>query len=256
MTQWMVLYKKENLEMWRNYKWVWVPLVFILMGMMNPVLTFYMPQLLEANGLTKEVILAIPVPMAADILLKTLSQYNTLGVLILVLSFMGTVASERQSGSAIMVLVKPVTQLSYVTAKWAGMLSLTIISFALGYLAAWYYTGLLIGNVLFSQVFQSFLIYSLWLLFVISVTLVYSCLINSIGGIAFLSLLTLAGLSLSSQIFTRYMKWSPGHLSTDAGALVTKEISQDQLWLPIVVTVIMIVVLIYGAAYISNRTRR
>jgi ABC-2 type transport system permease protein len=253
MTQWIVLYNKENLEMWRNYKWLWVPLVFILMGMMNPVLTYYMPQLLEANGLTKEVILAIPVPMGADILVKTLSQYSTLGILILVLSFMGTVASERQSGSAIMVLVKPITHLSYVTAKWAGMLSLTIVSFALGYLATWYYTGLLIGDVPFTQVWQSFLVYSLWLLFVISVTLIYSCLLTSTGGIAFVSLLTMAGLSLSTSIFASYMKWSPGHLAADAGALVTKGFSQTNMWLPISVTVIMILVMIYGAAFFSKR---
>jgi ABC-2 type transport system permease protein len=253
MTQWIVLYKKENLEMWRNYKWLWVPLVFILLGMMDPVLNFYMPQILEANGIAKEILLAIPVPTAAETMIKTLSQFNTIGILVLVLSFMGTVASERQSGAAIMVLVKPVAHLSYVTSKWAGMLSLTIISFVLGYLVSWYYTGLLIGNVDFSQVWQSFLVYSLWLLFILSVTLFYSSLLNSTGGVAFLSLLTAAGFSLSSLLFTRYMKWSPGHLSSEAGELVKEGSSQTQLWMPICVTLIMIIVLIYGAVYISKR---
>jgi ABC-2 type transport system permease protein len=256
MTQWLVLYKKENLEMWRNYKWLWVPLVFILMGMMNPVLNYYMPQILEANGIAKEVLLTIPLPTASGTLVKTLSQYNTLGILILALSFMGTAASERQNGSAIMVLVKPVPHFSYVTAKWAGMFSLTIISFALGYLAAWYYTGQLIGNIVFMQVWQSFLVYSLWLLFVISVTLIYSCLLTSTGGIAFLSLLTLTGFSLLTSIFTRYMNWSPGHLSADAGVLVKKAISQTNLWLPIGVTITMILVMIYGAAVISKRKEK
>jgi ABC-2 type transport system permease protein len=200
--------------------------------------------------------LSIPLPTAAGMLVKTLSQFNTLGILILVLSFMGTVASERQSGSAIMVLVKPVTHLTYVTAKWAGMFSLTIISFALGYLAAWYYTGQLIGKVDFTQFWQSFLVYSLWLLFVISITLIYSCLLTSTGGIAFLSLLTLAGFSLSTSLFTRYLKWSPGHLSADAGVLVTKVISQTNMWLPISITVIMILVMIYAAALISKRNMK
>ncbi|QGQ99667.1 ABC transporter permease [Paenibacillus psychroresistens] len=253
MTQWLVLFKKENLEMWRNHKWLWVPLVFILLGMMNPVLNFYMPQILEANGIAKEVLLTIPIPTAADTMIKTLSQFNTLGILVLVLSFMGTLASERQNGSAIMVLVKPVAHLSYVTTKWAGMFSLTILSFVLGYLAAWYYTGQLIGDVDFAQVWPSLLIYSLWLLFVLSVTLLYSSMLKSTGGIAFLSLLTVAGFSLSSQLLTRYMKWSPGHLSKAAGDLVTKGSSQNQLWLPIGVTIILIIGLIYGAASISKR---
>jgi ABC-2 type transport system permease protein len=253
MKQWIVLYHKEMLEMWRNYKLLWVPLVFIIIGVMNPVMTYYMPQLLEANGLTKEIIQAIPTPTGAEIMVKTLSQYNTLGILILVLSFMGTVASERQSGSVIMVLVKPVPHLSYITAKWVAMLSLTIVAFALGYIATWYYTGVLIADVPFSQIWQSLLIYALWLVFVISVTLLYSSLLNSTGGIAFLSLLTLAAFSLSTSIFASYTRWSPGRLSAEAGTLLTKGIISTNLWSAISVTAIMIVVLIGGAAFISKR---
>lgn len=253
MNQWIVLYNKELLGMWRNYKWMWVPLVFILLGMMNPVSTYFMPQLLEANGLSKAVIDALPAQTGADIMMKTLSQYNTLGLLILVLSFMGVVASERQSGSAIMVLVKPVTHLTYITAKWASMLSITIVSFGLGYLATWYYTEILIGSVPFTQIWQSFLVYSVWLLFAISVTLLFSSLLNSTGGIAFLSLLTLAGFSLVTSLLERYMKWSPGHLSGDAGALVTKGNLSTNLWLSLSVTAVLIVVMIYGAGIISKR---
>jgi ABC-2 type transport system permease protein len=253
MEQWIVLYNKEMLEMWRNYKWMWVPLVFIIIGMMNPVTTYYMPQLLEANGLTKEVIQAIPIPTGSEIMVKTLSQYSTLGILILVLSFMGTVASERQSGSAIMVLVKPVTHLNYITAKWAAMLSLTIVSFALGYLATWYYSGVLIGEVPFTQIWQSLLVYVLWLVFVISVTLFYSSLFNSTGGIAFLSLLTLAVISLLTSFFPRFTQWSPGRLSAEAGAAVTKGILGTSLWSIVSVTAILIILLICGAAFISKR---
>jgi ABC-2 type transport system permease protein len=256
MNQWRVLYRKEMLEMWRNYKWLWVPLVFILLGMMNPVTTYYMPQLLEANGITKEVIQSLPVPTGADILAKALSQYNTLGILILVLSLMGVVASERQNGSAIMVLVKPVTHLSYITAKWAGMISLAIASFALGYIATWYYTGVLIGKVPFTQIWHSFLVYSLWLLFVVTVTLIYSSLLSSTGGIAFLSILTVAVISLSTSFLKRFMKWSPGHLSSDAGNIVSKGAAPTiGLWLSVSVTVVLIIILIYGAAFISKRKR-
>jgi ABC-2 type transport system permease protein len=253
MNQWIILYNKELLGFWRSYKWMWVPIVFILIGMMNPVTTYFMPQLLEANGLAKEVIQALPVPTGPEIMMKTLSQYNTLGLLILVLSFMGIVASERQSGAAIMVLVKPVTHLTYITAKWASMLSLTIVSFGLGYIATWYYTGILIGSVPFTQIWQSFLVYSVWLLFVVSITLLYSSLLNSTGGIAFLSLLTLAVFSLSTSLLERYMKWSPGHLSGAAGVLVTKGSLSTNLWLPVSVTTILIMVMIHGAVFISKR---
>jgi ABC-2 type transport system permease protein len=253
MRQWFVLYNKEMLEMQRNYKWIWVPLIFILIGIMNPVGTYYLPQLLEFNGLPNEILAAIPTPTGAEVMLKTLSQYSTLGILILVLSFMGAVASERLSGSAIMVLVKPVPHLSYITAKWVAMFTLTTVSFVSGYMATWYYTGLLIGDVAFTQIWQSLLVYLLWLLFVISITLFYSSLLNSTGAIAFLSLLTLAAISLSTLTFTRYMKWSPGRLSSEAGALVTQDLTNTSLWSTLSVTIILIILLIYAAAFISKR---
>lgn len=44
------MYNKEMLEMWRSFKWLWVPLVFILLGIMQPVTTYYLPQILEMAG--------------------------------------------------------------------------------------------------------------------------------------------------------------------------------------------------------------
>ncbi|MDG0794039.1 hypothetical protein OMP38_26850 [Cohnella ginsengisoli] len=64
MSQWLVLYAKEMLGMRRSYKWLWLPLVFLLLGIMNPVTTYYMPQLLEASGISAEAAAAIPTPTA------------------------------------------------------------------------------------------------------------------------------------------------------------------------------------------------
>ena len=38
-----VLLRKEGLENWRNKKWIWVPLVFILLAIMDPITNYYLP---------------------------------------------------------------------------------------------------------------------------------------------------------------------------------------------------------------------
>ncbi|MDY0407538.1 hypothetical protein [Paracerasibacillus soli] len=48
--QWLILLQKEMVENWRNFKWIWVPLVFILLAIMDPISTYYLPQILEAVG--------------------------------------------------------------------------------------------------------------------------------------------------------------------------------------------------------------
>lgn len=45
-----VLYRREMLEMARSYKLIWIPVVFILLGIMQPLTTYYLPEILKASG--------------------------------------------------------------------------------------------------------------------------------------------------------------------------------------------------------------
>lgn len=254
MSQWLVLYRKEMLGFWRSYKWLWLPIVFMLLGVMNPIMEYYMPQILSSSGMSQEVIDTIAHPSAPEVMLKTLSQYNTLGLLIVALAFMGIVAAERQSGSAVMTLVKPVSHLSYVTSKWVAMSTITLAAFVFGYGMTWYYTELLIGTVPVAQIVQSLLVYALWLLFAGTLTLLFSSMMNATGAIAFLTLATLAALSLSAGFFDRYTKWSPGRLSAVAGNLVQDIRPGGTIWLPIAITAAIVVAMLFGAAKLNAST--
>ncbi|CAM3506966.1 ABC transporter permease [Marinicrinis lubricantis] len=218
MKQWFVLYQKEMLEYWRTSKWLWVPIVFILLGVMNPITSYYMPEILKnAGGLPEGAIIEIPIPAGNEVMVQALSQYGTVGVLILVLAFMGIVSAECNSGAASMIFVKPVRYSSYITAKWAAMMTLCTISFALGYLFTWYYTEMLISPVDELRILWSFMTYWIWLAFVLSLTLFFSSWLKSSGAIAFISLLCILGLSAASSLLPRFTKWSPSRLSDQAG---------------------------------------
>ncbi|MFC5702660.1 ABC transporter permease [Cohnella faecalis] len=254
MSAWLLLFRKEMLENARNYKWVWIPLVFVLLGISNPISTYYMPQILKAGGVAEEAAKLIPVPASAEIMAKSLSQYGTLGLLVLALSFMGTVAGERQSGSAIMVLVKPVSHASYILAKWFGMTVLTLAAVGLGQLGAWYYTNVLFEDVSFQAVWSSCLVYALWLLFVNTVTLLLSCLLKSQSGIAFLSLGAAAVISLLTQLFGDAMSWSPSRLTGEASRILLEGPGGSQdLWLVVGAAVAIIAALLFGAVAASKR---
>ncbi|HAQ07252.1 MAG TPA: ABC transporter permease, partial [Bacillus bacterium] len=144
MNQWLTLFNKEVLEMARNYKWIWVPITFIVLGVMDPLTTYYMPQILDSvGGLPEGAVIEIPTPTAIEVFIMSMSEYQTIGILIIVLSMMGIVAGERKSGVAQLILVKPVSHISFITSKWASSLVLMLLSLFLGLLASWYYTGVL-----------------------------------------------------------------------------------------------------------------
>lgn len=213
MRQFRLFFRKEMLEMGRSYKWLWVPLVFLMLGVMQPIVTRFMPEILKSAGnMPKGMTISIEPPSGAEVLAQTLGQYSSVGLLILVLSFMTIISGERQSGVSQMIFSKPVSYGSYTAAKWASMLSLITVSFALGYAGAWYYTVQMIGSVDAGAAVTAGLFYLLWLWFAGSLTLFMSSLINPAAGIAFVSLGAALLLSMASGWLPRYTAWSPGSL--------------------------------------------
>jgi len=253
MRTWLLLFRKEMLESTRNYKWVWIPLVFLLLGISNPVTSYYMPQILESSGVSAEAAKLIPIPTSEEIMVKSLSQYGTLGLLVLALSFMGIVAAERQSGSAIMVLVKPVSHTSYILAKWSGMTVITLAAVGLGQLGTWYYTSILFDSIPFQLVWASLGVYALWLIFINTITLLLSCILKSVGGIAFISLAIAAVLAILTQVYGDAMNWSPSRLTGEAGQILLEGQGGGNMWLTIVLSIVFITALLAGSVAASRR---
>ncbi|WP_409342486.1 ABC transporter permease [Paenibacillus sp. MBLB4367] len=245
MSQWMTLFGKEMVEMKRNAKWLWVPLVFLALGIMQPVTTYYMAQIIEnMGGLPEGTVIEIPQPAPEAVLVQTLSQFSSVGILVLVLASMTVVSGERTSGVAGMIMMKPVSHLSYITAKWAGVLLLTIASFAAGYGGAWYYTNLLFGAVDVGRVATSFAVYGLWLAFVVSLTVLLSASLKGMGGIAFLAVASAMALSIAGGLFAKYMRWSPSKLADHAGLFLMQGKGGDSFALSLIVTVVLIAALV------------
>lgn len=243
MKQWGILYRKEMLEMARTYKWIWVPLVFILLGIMQPVSMYYLPQILQhAGNLPEGTIFEMPAVSGGEVLAQTLGQYGTVGVLIIVLAMMSIISGERANGIASMILVKPVSYISYITSKCAAMFTLMTLAFLPGYAATWYYTWQLIGKVTMRQLAGSFALYWLWLLFIVTLTLLFSALLNSSGAIAFMTLGSVIFISLLTSLLPKWMTWSPAILSNQAAQYAMGGNSSVTLFLPIIMTILLIAI--------------
>ncbi|MNI35116.1 putative transmembrane protein YxlG [compost metagenome] len=223
MRQWWVLYSKEMKEFARTSKWIWVPIVFVLMGITQPVTSYYMPQILQmAGNLPAGTVIEIPPPQAGEVLAQTLSQFGLIGLLILVLSSMSTLTGEKQKGVLSLIMVRQVPAASYLSSKLAAYATLITAAFALGYGASWYYTELLIGQQPLQEVIQSFLLYWLWFVFVLTLTILLGVCLKQSAGVAAISLLIATLLSIGSQLVSKYMQWSPGMLTTHAHVLLVQ----------------------------------
>ncbi|HEY2420715.1 MAG TPA: ABC transporter permease [Neobacillus sp.] len=254
MSQWLTLLQKEIVEMWRNFKWIWVPITFVLIGVKTPISSYYLPQILDSlGGLPEGAVIKIPTPTASEVLISGLGEYMTLGVLIIVLTTMGVIASERKSGVAAMILVKPVSYTSFVTAKWAGGLLLLWLSFFIGSLATWYYTGILFDWIPFMDFFQSFFFYGLWFTIILTITVFFSASLLAPGIAGFSSLAVVIVISLVSSSLSKWLKWSPAQLTSYANEILLSKGIPDHTLPASLITIACIVVLLLASILIFRK---
>ena len=142
MTGFATLLRKELLEQWRTTRLPIVATVFLLVGLSSPLLARFTPELIAAVGGDQFQII-LPTPTAADAydqLGKNLGQF---GALIAVLLAMGSVATEKERGTAALLLTKPVGRGAFLVAKLVAIAATLGISTAIAGAGAWFYTFVL-----------------------------------------------------------------------------------------------------------------
>ena len=185
MKNFITLLQKELTESLRNGKWIWLPVALIIIGITQPITTYYMPQILESAGnLPEGAIIEIPTPSGEEVLAGTLSQIGTIGTLLFILASMGAISNERQNGSLTLVMVRPVSALQYITSKWFSQFIIGFVSLFLSYVLTWYYTNLLFNPIKWEAMLSSFAIYSLWIVFILSITILAGTILKATSGIA------------------------------------------------------------------------
>ncbi|KMK75594.1 ABC transporter permease [Alkalihalobacillus pseudalcaliphilus] len=242
-----ILVKKEWTESLRNGKWIWLPIALCILGISQPLSMYYLPQLLEAaGGLPEGAVIDIPTPYASEVLIGTLSQFALLGTLLFVLASMNSIAHERNNGSIVFVLVRPVSFVHYILSKWMSLLILFGVSFGLSYFLTWYYTVQLFGTVTLEKLVYSTLIYLLWIGFLIALTLCISTFLRNGAGIAGLTICIVAILALADMLIPAFMKWSPTQLQAEAGQILVRS-SSGELWMSLITTLLLTGCLLYIA---------
>lgn len=230
MMQWFTMFRKEMLESWRNKKWIWVPIVFIILAVMDPISTYYLPEIIQsAGGFPDGTVIELPDYAPAEIMMMSLSQYSTLGVLLVAFLAMNPIAGEKASGVAELILVKPVSYTNYITTKWASLIVLVGASSTIGLFAGWYYTTILYGSLPFMTWAKGVLFYGLWFLLVISLAILFNTFVSKPGLVVFLTIVSVMLLSLLTQVIGHVLTWSPGHLSTYVQELLRTGTISDKL---------------------------
>jgi ABC-2 type transport system permease protein len=196
MKGWWPLFKKEILEQIRTFRLLIVAGVFLFFGLTTPLTLKYLPEIIKMVG--QSIPLEIPPPTAIQSLADFAGTILQLGVLVLILVGMGSIANEYKQGTALLTLSKPVTRAAFVGAKMAALGLNLIVSLLISALVCYAYSVWLIGRAdLGSFMLQNALL-ALFLLFCLSLTLMFSSIFKSglaAGGLAMAVIVVQAVLS-------------------------------------------------------------
>ncbi len=231
MNQFVLLMKKEWLENNRSYKLYWIPVLFILLGITEPVVNYFLPQILEASGgMPDGAVFEIPTPTPEQVLIAVMGQFQTIGIAVLILAYMGTVAGERRSGTATLFYVRPLSFGALFFSKWTMASLVSLLSVWIGFLAGYYYTFLFFGPVAWPNFLGMIAIYSVWVVFVVTLVVVASAALPNSGLAAAVAF----GLFVFFQLMDSLvgMNWtiSPVKLPEYSAAYLSRSLATNELW--------------------------
>lgn len=253
MGSFSVLLQKEWRENCRNFKVLWIPLVFIIFGIMEPLTNHYLPEIMKSVGNMPEGTEFIwPEFQGEEVFVSLLGQYQSVGILVIVLAFMGIISGERKSGTATLLYVRPISFRDYFLSKWLVVNGIVLASVWFGFLMAWYYINILFSSVSWLQLIQFISIYSLWIIFVVTVVLTFSAIFST-GVAATLALFVTLVFPFIDALLGEYWTISPWKLSTYATYAFYENTDLSSVWWSLFVTILLIIILMIIGIFMSKR---
>jgi ABC-2 type transport system permease protein len=243
--------RKELLETRKTWRMWVLPGVLVFLGLTTPILAAATPALLEmTSGSQPGVVIKFPTPTSLDAYAQLMGNLAQIGLLVVIISGAAAVASERRSGTAVLVLTKPLSRTSFVWSKAIANLVVLLAATALGAALCVAVTVVLFDTSHIAAFLESV---AVWL----ALAAMFVCLMVWLSAaLDKMAAAAGAGIAVYAVVFALtgfplVRDWSPaGILAANDAILRDKDVALAQ---PIAVTLILAVVFLFLAAWSFRR---
>jgi len=194
--------RKELMEQWRTSRLLVVAAVLLVFGLTSPLLAKYTPELLKLIPGADQFAGLVPKPTILDAVAQYVKNIGQFGVLLAILVSMGSLAVEKERGTAALMLVKPLPRGSFLAAKFLALAISFGVALALAALAGYYYTLVLFGPLDWGAWLALNGLMGLEMLVYVALTMLFSTLLRSQAAAAGLGLGCILVLSLVGSLPT------------------------------------------------------
>lgn len=211
----MTIWRLELLRLSRTLRWAGLLASYLVFGLLGPLITRYQEEIFRnvGGGITIEA----PPPTPGLAITAYLGNASQIGLIVTVFIAAGSLAFDAKPEWAAFLRTRARSLADVVLPKAAVMTLAASASFALGAVAAWVGTSLLIDEVPAGAMIAGIVAWTLYLAFAVSIVALAAGLSRSVVGAAGLTVVVLLVLPVVTEVFPTVRPWSP---STLVGAIV------------------------------------
>lgn len=241
--------KKEFTESVRTYKLFIVAVVFLLFGMMNPIIAKITPDMLSAfmpEGMT----ITLPTPGAIDSWTQFYKNMQ-MQLILFVIVFGGVVANELSRGTLVNMLTKGLSRKAVILSKFTAVSCIWTASYLLCFAVTYGYTLYMLPGELPNVFFAAFCTWIFGIL-LISVMIFGGVLFSNIYG----ALLTAGGFAVFLTVLNvipKLERFNPILLSGGNLSLLTSELSVYDCCIAAAVSLAATVLFIAGSIFLFDK---
>jgi len=244
----MAFARKEATEIVRTWR-IWVlPGMLLLFAITGPVMAKLTPEIVAAaaGDQLAAIMKALPAPTYLDSYAQWAKNLTQIALFAIIIIYGALVSGERKSGTAILVLTKPVSRAAFVLAKAVVHSLFLAVTVVIGTLVTWGGTALMFGRAPGGPLWSSVLAWLAFGVLFIAIMTLLSTLMGSQAGAAGVGLGVFALMSVAS-LWEPLATYSPVGLSSASMVLAAGKESAI-LW-PVITSVALACGLVALAAW-------
>ena len=253
MKQFIIFTKKELFESVATFKLYILLALFLIFGMMSPLLAKLLPEILKSMDLAGMVI-ELPEPSAIDSWSQFFNNVGQMGMLVLVIIFCGIMANEFSKGTLINLLTKGLSRKNVVFSKFFSATVIWLVAYLVCFGICYAYTAYFWDDV---SIRHGLLVFSApWLfgVLLIAILMFGGTLFSNIYGSLLSCVAVVIVLNLIS-IIPNTAKYNPVSLTGGTLAILLESADTSDFIPAMIICVIAIIVLIVATIIVFNRKR-
>jgi len=211
---------QENLKTGR----FWILLIiFSFFAIMSPLTARYMPEIFASMSKQQGIEIKIPDPTWLDAISQYVKNISQLCTFVVILIYVGIVVKEKENGTAVFLLVKPVKRSSFIISKFIIAMMILFLIFTVSFSLSGFYTYLFFDSLPLIKFTVVNLLLLLNTVVVLSITIMFSAISKTQVVAAIFSFIAWLFLGLMVQ-FGDFGKFSPSSLISETLNIVKSEV--------------------------------